>query len=73
MTHILSEKEKRTADQNDHHVLLARNLKPEHYQMFTHILFRDTDLRSGLSENVINGLKNIVSIYEAMPVDQRPT
>ena len=65
--------EKRADDLNDHHVLLARNLRPEHYQLFTHILFRDTDLRSELSKEVIDGLKNVVSIYEAMPIDQRPT
>jgi len=64
-------KQETVAEQKDRHELLARNLRPVHYEMFTHILYKDTGLRSGLSEEVISGLKSIVSIYEAMPRDQR--
>ncbi len=63
--------DKQTAALKDKHEVLARNLKPEHYEMFTHILFKDDDLRSAIGEETLSGMKSIVSIYEAIPKDQR--
>jgi len=63
--------EKQAAALKEKHEVIARNLKPEHYEMFTHILFKDDDLRSAMDEETLSGMKSILSIYEAMPKDQR--